>query len=201
MRLYNIFKSFIRNEKNNKTDKNNNPFLEKEEPDNLLVKKLEFYNACYMGNIFLAQQLFQQNTDILDNDDYSTFIHTCLQGRLSISKWLLQIKPNINIASDKSHAFRGACYNGHLEVAQWLYSLNSTIDIILIEDAFIKSCSNGHLDVCQWLLQIRPDINISFNNDEAFIKACYNGHLPVCQWLRALDNSNEWYAKMIEHLV
>jgi len=46
-----------------------------------------------------------------------------MKGHLHVAKWLLQVKPNINISAQKEDAFRWACLCKHLPVAQWLQSL------------------------------------------------------------------------------
>ena len=40
-----------------------------------------------------------------------------------MGKWLLQIKPSINISEDNDYTFCRACANGKLEIAVWLQTL------------------------------------------------------------------------------
>jgi hypothetical protein len=54
----------------------------------------------------------------------------CLYGHLELAKWLLQVKPTINISTLCSHAFYGSCTYGHLHVAQWLQSLKPYLYVI-----------------------------------------------------------------------
>ena len=78
-------------------------------------------------------------------------------GHLEVSKFLLEVNPNINISIDNEAAFRYTCQNGHLEVAKFLLLVKPDICNIN-ENVFIEVCSFGHLEVAKWLLQIKPDI-------------------------------------------
>ena len=44
-------------------------------------------------------------------------------GFLEITKWLYEIKPNINVSINNDEAFKNACKNNHLEVAMLLTSI------------------------------------------------------------------------------
>ena len=57
------------------------------------------------------------------------FKWVCENGYLEIAKWLLTIKPDIDISADNKYAFTSVCENGHLEVAKWLLSIKPDIDI------------------------------------------------------------------------
>ena len=48
------------------------------------------------------------------------FMTVCRNGHLEVAKWLLEVKPDINISAYNDYAFRCACEYGHLELAQWL---------------------------------------------------------------------------------
>jgi ankyrin repeat protein len=141
------------------------------------------WTLCKSGNLQKLQHIItQQNINMADFDQL--FRTACEYGRLDIAKWLLQIKPDINISADDDEAFQCACGNGHLDVAKWLLQIKPNIDISINNDeAFRYACEDGHLDVAKWLLQIKPNIYISTNNDYAFRWACENGHLHVAKWL------------------
>ena len=49
-------------------------------------------------------------------------------------KWLLFVKPDINISAKDEWAFRWACSFGHLEVAKWLLSLKPYLYVIEYDD-------------------------------------------------------------------
>ena len=50
----------------------------------------------------------------------------CSWGQLNVAKWLLKIKPDIDISAENDHAFREACKNGHLQIAKWLLEIKQT---------------------------------------------------------------------------
>ena len=58
------------------------------------------------------------------------FSNACWCGHLEVAKWLLQVKPDINISIDNEYAFRWTCANRQLNVAEWLQSLNPYLYVI-----------------------------------------------------------------------
>ena len=48
-------------------------------------------------------------------------------GHLKVAKWLLEVKPDINISADNESAFRNVCQEGHLEIAKWLLKVKPDI--------------------------------------------------------------------------
>lgn len=63
-------------------------------------------------------------------DTKLTFGNACVDGYLSIAKWLIQLFPEINILSYDNYAFRLACDGGYLEIAKWLKTFCSDYHII-----------------------------------------------------------------------
>ena len=59
--------------------------------------------------------------------DEHSFLLACDYGHLEVAKWLLSVKPDIDISN---HAFCYACLNGHLEVAKWLQTLKPYLYVI-----------------------------------------------------------------------
>ena len=41
-----------------------------------------------------------------------------------MAKWLLSVKPDINISIDDNHALKYARKNGHMKLVSWLEMLN-----------------------------------------------------------------------------
>jgi hypothetical protein len=148
----------------------------------------EFISACKSGSINISINLFQQNN--FDNWVYeAAFCSACYYGQLETAKWLLSVKPSINI-NDYERAFRNACGNGHLEIAKWFLSIKPSINISAKnEQAFRCACGNGHLETAKWLLSIKPSINISADNEDAFRCACENGHLEIAKWILYVNPS------------
>lgn len=107
---------------------------------------------------------------ISQNDNVSfedAFCNACISGNLEIAKWLLVVKPDINVSAKNDRAFHGACFWGHLEVAHWLLSIKPTINVYVCERQFCKTpfTHNTHSSVKstnQWLRFIKPDIKPVF---------------------------------------
>jgi ankyrin repeat protein len=94
-------------------------------------------------------------------------------GNLKLAKFLLEVKPTIDVFANDECAFCMACQNGLLE-------------IIDNEEVFRWACEEGYLEVAKWLLEVNPDIDISAKDDLAFRTACEEGHLEVAKWLQSL---------------
>jgi hypothetical protein len=62
-------------------------------------------------------------------------------------KWLLSVKPSINISADEEYVFRDACENGHLETAKFLLSVNPSINIRVYERANLKNHFNNNTNI------------------------------------------------------
>ena len=99
------------------------------------------------------------------------FIYNCLDGHLTVAKWLYSID-EVNIHYNNEQAFRWSCGYGHLAVAQWLYSLGEVNIHADNECAFRWSCDAGHLTVAQWLYSL-GNVNIHADNEYVF-KCAYS---------------------------
>jgi hypothetical protein len=137
----------------------------------------DFISVCRDGDLERAQQLIQEG-----------FEDACMNNHFILAKWLLQIKPDIDISAE---IFTVVCLNGYLEVAKWLLQVKPTINISADNDcAFRCACHNGHLEVAQWLSQVKPDIDLSWEDDFGFLGLNYGGQtiqkLRVAQWLQSL---------------
>jgi hypothetical protein len=153
----------------------------------LFISMAVFLTACQYGNLCLVQQLADNNVLKFADDGFRL---ACGRGHLKVAKWLLRVKPPIDIRATSDTAFRSACFNGHLKVAQWLLSVEPSINICLYDDAVFRlTCYYGHLKVAKWLLSVEPSIDIRRHNNVSFRCACVNGNLKVAKWLQSVDPS------------
>jgi ankyrin repeat protein len=146
----------------------------------------EFINYCKNGSLAAVQEFKKRNSNVNISFEnyYFAFRYACLNGHLHVAKWLLSIKPTINISALNEEVFRWSCSNGQLHVAQWLLSVKPDIVISYFNEcAFRWACNNNQLHVAQWLLSVKPDINISVWNENAFRMACHYEDLRVAVWL------------------
>lgn len=116
------------------------------------------------------------------------FYQSCQNGHFKIVEWLLSLNAGINVRAHDDYAFRLSCQNGHLEVAKLLWSLDRTV-VAANERAFHYSCQNGHLEVAKWLWSFDQTIAARADRDWTFRRTCANGHLEVAQWLVSLGNN------------
>ena len=113
---------------------------------NFYTMQRQFINECQSGNLLNSINLFQQNN--FDNlvCEYA-FRYACENGHLETAKWVLSVKPSINISADEEYVFRDACENGHLETAKFLLSVNPSINIRVYERANLKNHFNNNTNI------------------------------------------------------
>jgi hypothetical protein len=63
----------------------------------------------------------------------------CRKGEIDLAKWLLGMKPDIDISAVGEYAFRTACVNGHIEVAKWLLEMKPDIVISAETDGAFRT--------------------------------------------------------------
>ena len=84
-------------------------------------------------------------------------------GHLDVCKYLIEIKPDINIHILDEWAFRFSCHmycinkfkGDGLEVAKWLFINFHNIDLNIYNN-YTFSVTNKHDYVKEWLLEIHP---------------------------------------------
>ena len=125
-----------------------------------------FIELCNKGSLEKVKTEVKKNSNLNLTSFKKAFCNTCINGHLEIAKWLLEIKPDINVSIDDEQLFYNTCINGHLKVAKWLLKIKPDINISINDEyTFSNTCENGHLKVAKWLLEIKPDINISINDE------------------------------------
>jgi hypothetical protein len=63
----------------------------------------------------------------------------CGKGYIHIIKWLLEIRPQINLSTRDEHAFRGASIGGHVEIVKYLIERNPNIKIDIDKEYTFQS--------------------------------------------------------------
>jgi len=171
-----------------------------------------FTYACIEGKLDVAKWLLEIDSEktLSSIDTFNTFVHLCKYKKyynihddihfdpLPILKWLLEIKPDINISVNNEQAFYTACYHGSIEVAKWLLEIKPNINISINNDYIFRECCNGiesNYTTIKWLLEIKPDINIEANNHNAFKNACEYDAIEIANFLISL-NPTKYHIKI-----
>jgi ankyrin repeat protein len=142
-----------------------------------------FIHSCITGDIDSAtNSLRSVELELTQEQCDQTFQYTITGGHFDIAKWLLCVKPEINVSANQEYAFQQACTKGYFEIAQWLLSVKPTINISANNGyAFRAACTKGHLEIAQWLHSVNPDIRC--DKVDIFEEVCAKGYLPIAQWL------------------
>jgi hypothetical protein len=117
------------------------------------VRRL-FPEACYTGDLVVAQWLFGLGGVDIHAEDDEVFRWACANGHLDVAQWLLSLG-GVDIHAKYDEAFRWTCHGGHLVVAKWLAGLGC--DMHAHHDlAFQWACAQGHLGLGRWLIAMDP---------------------------------------------
>jgi hypothetical protein len=82
------------------------------------------------GDLNVMQKILNIPSNIFSIQIFEdTFNDAYLKNHLVMTKWLCEIKPDINISAENDYVFRFACENGHLVIAKWLYKIKPDIKI------------------------------------------------------------------------
>ena len=158
------------------------------------MERQKFIRACESANSHDYINLFQQNNfDI--NVCKEAFRVACQRGHLELAKWLLSVKPSINISADNDYAFRYACVYEHLETAQWLQTLCAEKYSLYVNDTgriiykiFTPLKINGTIQKTD--LEMCPICQE--NQEELQTVDCKHGYCRVCiqTWVNKYANHN-----------
>jgi hypothetical protein len=159
-----------------------------------------FTMACTNGALEVAKWLLEIDPikTLSGIDEFDTFALVCKERKyqndiegnsydpLPILKWLLEIKPDINISKNNEMAFYYACVYNNKETANWLLQIKPDLNIS-IDNNYIFRKSASNLEIIKWLLEIKPDIDIEMNNHEVFKNACENHGYEAVKFLVSLN--------------
>jgi hypothetical protein len=86
---------------------------------------LAFRHACLVGDIEAAQSLLQDHPRmaISKMELEEIFGVVCLKGFLELAKWLLSVKPKINVSADRDFALKSSIKHKQTHVVAWLTEL------------------------------------------------------------------------------
>ena len=123
-------------------------------PTNLDIVSL-FTNACFTGNLTIAQRLYQiQPTLDISAKDECVFRRCCYRGHINVAQWLYQIKPTLDISVYNEQPFMSACMRDHLQLAQWLYQLKPAFADN--DEHYYVAHFNNSLQILQWVHSLYP---------------------------------------------
>lgn len=178
----------------------------------------KFTAACYNGKLDVAKQLLKDHPDIdifaenglslkitftylftelsewllSFNPDTKilekVFLDLCFYGYLHSVKWLLSVKPNIDVTADNNIAFVRACVNttiawsnNYLEIAIYLMSLKPYHYILELDDNHcVVNYKVRDLNEIKWLERRIPLLAFNGSQDNAFKKLNFDVVREIC---------------------
>ena len=151
----------------------------------------DFLDKIYQfGCLDILKYFLQKFPGAIQHININSLIDACKHNRLNIAKYIVELKPDIDIKYKNNLIFRDTCANGNLEIAKWLYdTFHNDIDIHAESDyAFRWAClKSGFEDksilpeTAQWLWELgncKPHILDNF----IFRHACKGGYINVIRW-------------------
>lgn len=116
-------------------------------------------------------------------------------GNLEMLKYLLDIKPDLDISFHNELGFRTACKLGYIDMVIYMLEIKPCINIsVRNEEAFLICCDSGNIEILDILVYHRPEIKKSkylntdiFITEHAFIMASNKGNIELTEWLLYYD--------------
>ena len=105
-----------------------------------------------------------------------------------MAKYLLEIKPDINLQIDNDSIFCGCCNRGQLRVIKWLYSIIPNLTpIAKYEHSICGACYGGYLHVAKWLMKNVENLDIKVDNDYCMVHAVEHEDFDIIEWICELE--------------
>jgi ankyrin repeat protein len=105
------------------------------------------------------------------------------KGNVEMFKFILNLKPSLDICFNNNYIFKTVCEKNHVELAKYILKLKPEIKDIINDNFFNYLCIYECLDILKWLLSISYKINTSNNNFFPFVISCENGRIKTAKWL------------------
>lgn len=102
----------------------------------IYLTNLSIIILCESNNLVILKWLCTIFKINLSFENELPFRICCERGHFEMAKFLLKIKPDINVAALDNYAFILATKKRHYDVALWLYKINSTIGISELDKVF-----------------------------------------------------------------
>jgi hypothetical protein len=151
------------------------------------MKFCTFIDLISLGNLNGAKTFITNNInpdtnldEFISLENETAFGLACQKGYLEIAKWLLELKPTIDISAQNNYAFRFACKYRQLHVAKWLIEINPDLNISADNDfAYRWSYQNRNFEISEWLHAVKinratrarthPVSSVNQNNEEVWV--------------------------------
>lgn len=119
--------------------------------------------------------------------DELSFINVCQSSNLDLLKFLLKIRPNLDISSNNEAAFRIACVNSNINIVKFLLEKKPDINISANNnEGFLQSAYYNNLELMKYLIKIKPNLNICAGHYSAFIYCCKYDNIDMFKYLVSL---------------
>lgn len=126
-----------------------------------------FYNACERGHLEIANDIYEQNNEIIHSVKYGhAFKIACFNGHVEIVKQLYVWNPEMDLSKNNWLYFRTACVQGNDELVSLLHSWSPQMTLDCIDDfKFLQIYEAGHIEVVKELVDYGYKINFGLIRD------------------------------------
>lgn len=117
------------------------------------INNLIFKNFIYCIYYMVLSSI---QKEILKSENFNwEFIYLCQNGQLFLVKWLLEVKPFIDINFQNQLAFKSAVEHNKIEVVKWLIEIYSNIKLENYQEALEICKYYNYTNMKEYLLKIK----------------------------------------------